>query len=164
MVQRHNIWANIDWISIILWLVIMGFGWMNIYSANILEADTGIFDMSQRYGKQFIWIGAALILAVLVTGGRMTRNEIAEQLNQIRLYAHDLRLLRELEQAGLILGQRRTRHHVMLERDDQYRFMVENWDSVWGGDKRQLRWGKFDSLWEYQATTRAVDYLRNFPR
>ncbi|MFO7934476.1 MAG: rod shape-determining protein RodA [Bacteroidales bacterium] len=66
MVQRHNILANIDWISIILWLVIMGFGWMNIYSANILETDTGIFDMSQRYGKQLIWIGAALILAVLM--------------------------------------------------------------------------------------------------
>jgi len=37
MVQRHNVAANIDWISIILWLFIMGFGWMNIYSANILE-------------------------------------------------------------------------------------------------------------------------------
>jgi len=66
MVQRNNMLANIDWISIILWLVIMGFGWMNIYSANILEADTGLFDMSQRYGKQIIWIGASLVLAVLV--------------------------------------------------------------------------------------------------
>lgn len=66
MVQRHNVAANIDWISIILWLVIMGFGWMNIYSANILEEETGAFDMAQRYGKQLIWIGASFILAVLV--------------------------------------------------------------------------------------------------
>ena len=66
MVQRHNMTANIDWISIILWLVMLGFGWMNIYSANILEESSGAFDFSQRYGKQLIWIGAALVLAVLV--------------------------------------------------------------------------------------------------
>ncbi|HER08194.1 MAG TPA: rod shape-determining protein RodA [Bacteroides sp.] len=66
MVQRYNTAANIDWISIILCLVIIGFGWMNIYSANILEDGAGSFDMSQRYGKQLIWIGASLILAVLV--------------------------------------------------------------------------------------------------
>jgi rod shape determining protein RodA len=66
MVQRNNILANIDWITIVLWLVIMGFGWMNIYSANILEEHTGVFDFSQRYGKQLIWIGASFILAVLI--------------------------------------------------------------------------------------------------
>jgi rod shape determining protein RodA len=42
------------------------FGWMNIYSANIMEADTGVFDFSQRFGKQLIWIAASLILAVLL--------------------------------------------------------------------------------------------------
>jgi rod shape determining protein RodA len=42
------------------------FGWMNIYSANIMEADGGIFDLSQRFGKQLIWIGASLLLALLL--------------------------------------------------------------------------------------------------
>jgi rod shape determining protein RodA len=58
--------ANLDWISILLWLVMMVFGWMNIYSANIMEADGGIFDLSQRFGKQLIWIGASLLLAMLL--------------------------------------------------------------------------------------------------
>ena len=66
VVRRNNIVANIDWTSILLWLVIMAFGWMNIYSANIMEADSGIFDLSQRFGKQLIWIGASLVLAVLL--------------------------------------------------------------------------------------------------
>ena len=66
MVRRNNIVANIDWISILLWMVIMAFGWMNIYSANIMEADSGIFDVSQRFGKQLIWIGASIALAVLL--------------------------------------------------------------------------------------------------
>jgi rod shape determining protein RodA len=66
MVTRHNIYANIDWISILMWLVMMAFGWMNIYSANIMEADSGIFNMTQRFGKQLIWIGAAILLAILL--------------------------------------------------------------------------------------------------
>lgn len=66
MVRRNNIFANLDWISILLWLVMLTFGWMNIYSANIMEADSGIFDLSQRFGKQMLWIGASILLAVLL--------------------------------------------------------------------------------------------------
>ncbi|MCK5067079.1 MAG: rod shape-determining protein RodA [Bacteroidales bacterium] len=66
MVQRNSIFANLDLISILLWLVMMVFGWMNIYSANIMEADGGIFDLSQRFGKQLIWIGASIVLAMLL--------------------------------------------------------------------------------------------------
>ena len=66
MVRRNDIFANLDWISVLLWLVMMAFGWMNIYSANIMEAESGVFDFSQRFGKQMIWIGASLILAILI--------------------------------------------------------------------------------------------------
>jgi rod shape determining protein RodA len=66
MVQRNRTMANLDWISILLWLVIMVFGWMNIYSANIMEADGSMFDLSQRFGKQLIWIIASLVLAMLL--------------------------------------------------------------------------------------------------
>ncbi|MCD4710600.1 MAG: rod shape-determining protein RodA [Bacteroidales bacterium] len=66
MVQRNSVFANLDWVSILLWMVMIGFGWMNIYSANIMEADAGIFDLSQRFGKQLIWIGASLLLALLM--------------------------------------------------------------------------------------------------
>ena len=66
MTRRTNIATNLDWISVLIWLVIMAFGWMNIYSANIMDADQGIFDLSQRFGKQIIWISAAIILAILL--------------------------------------------------------------------------------------------------
>ncbi len=66
MVRRNDIFANLDWISVLLWLVMMAFGWMNIYSANIMEAEGGVFDFSQRFGKQMIWIGASLLLAILL--------------------------------------------------------------------------------------------------
>ncbi len=66
MDRRNNIIANLDWISILMWLVMLAFGWMNIYSANIMEADGGILDFSQRYGKQLVWIGASFLIAVLL--------------------------------------------------------------------------------------------------
>jgi rod shape determining protein RodA len=66
MVHRASIYTKIDWISILIWMAIVAFGWMNIYSANIMEADSGIFDFTQRFGKQLIWIGASFLLAALL--------------------------------------------------------------------------------------------------
>ncbi len=41
-------------------------GWLNIFSAVYSEDHATIFDLSQRYGKQFVWICAALVLAILI--------------------------------------------------------------------------------------------------
>jgi rod shape determining protein RodA len=41
-------------------------GWLNIYAAVYNEEHKKIFDFSQRYGKQFIWIIASLVIVVFV--------------------------------------------------------------------------------------------------
>jgi rod shape determining protein RodA len=41
-------------------------GWLNIYAAVYNEERAGLLNMSQRYGKQFIWILASILLAILV--------------------------------------------------------------------------------------------------
>ncbi len=41
-------------------------GWFNIYSAVYNEDHSSIFDISMRYGKQMIWILAAILLATMV--------------------------------------------------------------------------------------------------
>jgi rod shape determining protein RodA len=41
-------------------------GWINIYAAVYNEEHAGILDMSQRYGKQFLWIIASLVVAVFI--------------------------------------------------------------------------------------------------
>jgi len=65
MRREHGIFYRIDWVMIVLYLALVFFGWFNIYSAVYDEQHTSIFDFSQRYGKQLIWIAAALILAVV---------------------------------------------------------------------------------------------------
>jgi rod shape determining protein RodA len=41
-------------------------GWVNIYAAVYNEEHQSIFDISQRYGKQLMWIGAAFFLSFVI--------------------------------------------------------------------------------------------------
>jgi rod shape determining protein RodA len=41
-------------------------GWINIYAAVFNDEHAGLLDFSQRYGKQFIWIIASLVLAIFI--------------------------------------------------------------------------------------------------
>jgi rod shape determining protein RodA len=41
-------------------------GWFNIYAAVYNDEHKEIFDFTQRYGKQFIWIMATIVLAVFI--------------------------------------------------------------------------------------------------
>ena len=66
MRREHGIFYRIDWILVVLYLVLVFFGWFNIYSAVFDDQQPSILDLSQRYGKQMIWISAALILAVII--------------------------------------------------------------------------------------------------
>lgn len=66
MSRSINLWKGIDKVSILLFLVLVIMGWFNIYAAVYNEDHKGILDFSQRYGKQFIWIIASLVLAVFI--------------------------------------------------------------------------------------------------
>ena len=64
--RSNNLLAIIDWVSILLYLLLVFIGWLNIYAAVYDENHSSIFDISQKYGKQLVWIGAAFVLAFLV--------------------------------------------------------------------------------------------------
>ncbi len=66
MKRSINIWNGIDKVTILLFLVMVIMGWFNIYAAVYNEEHKEILDMSQRYGKQFIWILATLVVAFFV--------------------------------------------------------------------------------------------------
>lgn len=66
MKRSVNIWNGLDKISIILFLLLVTLGWFNIYAAVYNEEHSALLDMSQRYGKQFVWILASVVLAIFV--------------------------------------------------------------------------------------------------
>ncbi|MGY8927664.1 MAG: rod shape-determining protein RodA, partial [Flavobacteriales bacterium] len=41
-------------------------GWLNIYAATYSEDHQSLFDFSQSYGKQLLWIGTALGLGLVM--------------------------------------------------------------------------------------------------
>ena len=66
MKRSVNIWTGIDKVSIMIFLALVIMGWFNIYAAVYNEEHKDMFDFSQRYGKQFVWIIASLVIAVFV--------------------------------------------------------------------------------------------------
>jgi len=64
---RTNFIARLDWLTIILFLVMVIFGWVNIFAATLNAEDPGsIFDFTQRYSKQFFYILTSLAIAIMV--------------------------------------------------------------------------------------------------
>jgi len=66
MVRRDNIIANIDWTTIVVYVVLVIMGWLNIYAAVYNDEHNSILDFSQRYGSQLIWIFFAFLLALII--------------------------------------------------------------------------------------------------
>ncbi|CAM4274664.1 rod shape-determining protein RodA [Gillisia hiemivivida] len=57
---------SFDWITILIYLLLISFGWMNIYSASLGDAPSGIFDFNEIYGKQAIWIILGLFMIIII--------------------------------------------------------------------------------------------------
>jgi rod shape determining protein RodA len=64
--EKNNIFYGIDWILVILYIVLVGFGWMNIYAATTTDNSSSLLDLSTRYGKQLLWIILCIPLIIII--------------------------------------------------------------------------------------------------
>ncbi|HOI32654.1 MAG: rod shape-determining protein RodA [Bacteroidales bacterium] len=65
MIRERRV-NSIDWLSLSIYLILMLLGWLMVYSAVYDENHSSIFDMSQRYGKQLLWIVLSLLLGAVI--------------------------------------------------------------------------------------------------
>jgi len=65
--EQNNIFARIDWLLVFLFIILVGFGWMNIYAASKADEDFQLFNFATKYGKQavFIILTIPLIVSIL---------------------------------------------------------------------------------------------------
>ena len=72
MRKQKSIFENIDWVLVGLYMILVLMGWINIYAAVYNEEHKNIFDMTQSYGRQMLWIGTSLLigLSILVIEGK----------------------------------------------------------------------------------------------
>lgn len=66
MKEQKGIFRFIDRTLVLLYLVLVLMGWISIYAAVYNNEHSSIFDLSQSYGKQMLWIGTSLVLALLI--------------------------------------------------------------------------------------------------
>jgi rod shape determining protein RodA len=64
--RERNIYGKIDWITVWLYIILVLMGWVSVYSSVYDETHSSILDISQRYGKQMIWIIAGGVLAFVI--------------------------------------------------------------------------------------------------
>lgn len=66
--KNQSVTNNIDWISIVIYIALVIMGWLNIYSSSLstVTDSNSIFDFSQIYGKQFLFILFTIPLIFIV--------------------------------------------------------------------------------------------------
>ena len=66
MTARNNIIGKIDWWLLAMYVLLVFIGVSAIYAAAFNEAHPSIFDMSQHYGKQFLFAGVSIFLGLII--------------------------------------------------------------------------------------------------
>ena len=62
---KKQIFDHVDWWTISMYLVLVLIGWLNIYAA-LYNENYEIFDFSQKYGRQMVWILIAFVIALFI--------------------------------------------------------------------------------------------------
>lgn len=64
--NKNNIFYGVDRLTVLIYILLVIMGWLNIYAAVFDEDHQNIFDTSQKYGKQLIWIAGAAVIAFCI--------------------------------------------------------------------------------------------------
>jgi rod shape determining protein RodA len=57
---------DFDSITLFLYLGLVLLGWLTIFAVTSTSGDIGLFDSSYAHGKQFLWIGISVVVALIV--------------------------------------------------------------------------------------------------
>lgn len=65
--HRHSFFGgNVDWLTVLIWILLCLIGWFNIYAAVYDPEHTGLFNLSTNYGKQAIFIISAIVIGLTI--------------------------------------------------------------------------------------------------
>jgi rod shape determining protein RodA len=64
--KNQSVIANIDWITVLIYITLVIMGWMNIYSASLPLEETYILDTSQIYGRQLLFIILTIPIILII--------------------------------------------------------------------------------------------------
>ena len=69
MLRRESIWKTLDWMTVVIYLLLVVAGWFSVCGASYEYGNPDFLDFSTRAGKQFVWIicsfGLSFVLLML---------------------------------------------------------------------------------------------------
>lgn len=61
-----SVFRSLDWITILLYMLLVSAGAVSIYAASYDFDNASIFDLQEFSGKQFLWIGLSLVIGCAI--------------------------------------------------------------------------------------------------
>jgi len=66
MNNQRGFFFNVDWLTVLIFLALCTIGWFNIHSAVYDERYPSFVSFETNYGKQFVYIMVAIVLAIIL--------------------------------------------------------------------------------------------------
>jgi rod shape determining protein RodA len=66
MTRKESITNQLDWMTVLLFFLIVLLGWLNIYAAVYNETDASIFSTTLSSGRQFLFIMGSVVLIIAI--------------------------------------------------------------------------------------------------
>ena len=63
-----SILKRIDWLTVLIYFLLVGIGWINIYSSTYSEEDKALLDFGTLYGKQLFFILISMFSIIVILG------------------------------------------------------------------------------------------------
>jgi rod shape determining protein RodA len=64
--RNKNIFANLDWLTLGLYLILITIGWFSIYAATYDEEQHQVLNLNTSHGKQLFFIGVSLFTGIVI--------------------------------------------------------------------------------------------------
>jgi len=64
--KQPSVLRSIDWLTIIIYLALLGLGWMSVCGASYTYGETDILSLDSRSGMQIVWIGTSIVLGLII--------------------------------------------------------------------------------------------------
>jgi rod shape determining protein RodA len=64
--KQPSVLRSIDWLTIVLYLALLGLGWMSVCGASYTYGETDILSLDSRSGMQIVWIATSIVLGLVI--------------------------------------------------------------------------------------------------
>jgi len=64
--KQPSVLGSIDWITIVIYLALLAFGWISVCGASYTYGETDIWSFDSRSGMQVIWICSSIVLGLVL--------------------------------------------------------------------------------------------------